>query len=1234
VSLAYAQGGSRVTGITYPDAGTVAFAYLDAGAPGRISRRTDRRGFATSFTFDAAGTLASVTSAVGGGKPDVQNRFAASEGRGLATSVDAANLYTLLDGPRSDVADRTRIWIDRLGQPTRVEDPFGALTRFFRTNTTFPTLVTRTVAANGAAAAATYDGRGNVLTSTDSATYRDAGGTRTYATARYAWDPTWNEATKVVDPEQNASPVADSVTAAYDSATGNRLWSRDALGRTATYEYDAASRLLTAMVSPEGHRTALGYDGRGNLRWVETPLGVRTTYHRDSIGRVVKSVAPLEGGTTSVDSTTYDVMDRALESRTIAPPTNYVQQRAGDGSGSTSKTLPAAVLVVSHTYDAEGNRLSTTRGGQPMPTGIGALTTSWTYDGLGRVLTETASDGRVDAIEYDPAGNAVRRTTRRGHVVRSEYDAVGRLIRKTVPEVDHGRKQEQPAEARTWHFPRYAQDAPDGPMETVNQGGHTLVLEREISEYTYDVMGNLRSATNPWARVSRGWNPNGTLAADTLQIATYASGFGAGEHVYATAATYDLSGRPTALRHPAPIAPRVGGVLKDTEAYEYHGDGKLRSVTDVLGNRFAYEYHPDGAVRSLLTPTGYLSEWTYDGDGRLRSATETLPREMEVDGLPTTVLHRDSFRYDLRGKMTDARTRTGRVMNRYSGLGHLVWHRTEEGDWDWGADESVALTAHDEEEYTLDALANYQQARSSRKAEQADVVRPSTRSYTYQASTGRLSSLVGNRDRADLEPFYTGPLFDEAGNTVREDYAVTARKRLVTWNYYDAEDRLRVLDRRICLYSGAGCSAQAGAGEETSTFEEHRYDALGRRVFSRTRQDLDCTASPGCDNTARRFVWNGDALLYEIRALGHTGAGSAMERDTGLALPSDGGKITGRVAYTNGPGIDRPLNFIRMNFSAGWNGPEAIYPHRNWRGQIDRLSFVDGTFQRCKGEPGPPATWGATLQDCLGAATPASSLSMIYGGADRIAATWIGGQLDNMRDASGKLYMRHRFYDPLTGQFTQEDPIGLAGGVNLYGFANGDPATYRDPYGLTSEECCPQWLVDASAGFGDAASFGLTNLAREYIVGGNENVDKSSGAYISGSVAGAVAITVATSGAGSAGNGARATTLVDDAARGAANVADDAAVRAVPRQIPATGPRVTPAQSKQIQQMGNTHGCHTCGARQPGGNGTWVGDHQLPTGFNPAGRPQTLQPQCHACSRTQGGWVSSIIAWAQRLGTP
>lgn len=48
---------------------------------------------------------------------------------------------------------------------------------------------------------------------------------------------------------------------------------------------------------------------------------------------------------------------------------------------------------------------------------------------------------------------------------------------------------------------------------------------------------------------------------------------------------------------------------------------------------------------------------------------------------------------------------------------------------------------------------------------------------------------------------------------------------------------------------------------------------------------------------------------------------------------------------------------------------------------------------------------------------------------------------------------------------TQLDPIGLAGGVNLYGFAEGDPVNFRDPMGLCPDDVkkngvCPGGLTD------------------------------------------------------------------------------------------------------------------------------------------------------------------------------
>jgi RHS repeat-associated protein len=48
----------------------------------------------------------------------------------------------------------------------------------------------------------------------------------------------------------------------------------------------------------------------------------------------------------------------------------------------------------------------------------------------------------------------------------------------------------------------------------------------------------------------------------------------------------------------------------------------------------------------------------------------------------------------------------------------------------------------------------------------------------------------------------------------------------------------------------------------------------------------------------------------------------------------------------------------------------------------------------------------------------------------------------------GYVYLRNRWYDPQTGRFLSQDPIGLAGGVNLYAYAGNNPASYSDPFGL------------------------------------------------------------------------------------------------------------------------------------------------------------------------------------------
>jgi RHS repeat-associated protein len=55
-------------------------------------------------------------------------------------------------------------------------------------------------------------------------------------------------------------------------------------------------------------------------------------------------------------------------------------------------------------------------------------------------------------------------------------------------------------------------------------------------------------------------------------------------------------------------------------------------------------------------------------------------------------------------------------------------------------------------------------------------------------------------------------------------------------------------------------------------------------------------------------------------------------------------------------------------------------------------------------------------------------------------------------DSTQLYYMRGRWYDPNTGRFMSQDPIGLAGGINQYAFASSDYINGSDPSGLLCDD--------------------------------------------------------------------------------------------------------------------------------------------------------------------------------------
>ncbi|MBX3174976.1 MAG: RHS repeat-associated core domain-containing protein [Gemmatimonadaceae bacterium] len=1033
------RNGTRISAIVEATGDSIVYNY--AGASLVPNERLDRLGKSVRWEYSVAGRVARVAAALGT-NDTVATRLCTAETRALAAcaidgsaarAVAASRYRSILDGPRpdSDARDVSQFYVGRFGAVDSIVDPYGARTRIFREDAQSPALATRVIDPAGITSKTVYAQGRPVLRVVE-----DQWSSGSRDTTIVSWDTTWNVVT------EQRSPSGRLTRQGVDASTGNILWQASGSGESTKVhmKYDSRNRPTQVFtVRPFSTDTTVlesyTYSGKfGNLTTTITGTGQRTFTWLDDAGTVDSLESTLVGPGACHATTNpcvrqhfrRDLARRVLMDSTISPAVDWSINP--ESSAPFTGSAPSLLGLVATTYDKEGRPLTVARWTPGPEYAASSATSTFRYDALGR-QTSASIGGAFDTTTYDKAGNAVRIRTRNGHIITQTFDALGRVTSRTTPEVRYPKTScttcwQGLQTSYTLRIPYYQTRV--GPAAY----SEDVVIPSETAVFAYDAAGRMVQADNPLVRVRRGYYPNGALKADTSEMRAYNytetnSGF-SGLHRTFLTFEYDREGRRLKRTDSS------GGV----QTYGYDALGQLAWTRDSVPSQqsrratFSYDYRGN-LIQQAIDSSNFVDTWAYDAYGRAVSRTGNFV---------------DSMEYDIRGKRTRV---DGRLT--YPDGPEIVMTAAYDGFGNLVATGTTGDAIHSTDEFQPDALGN-----SFRRFGNRGQAMSATESATESNfSGGKLMSATGLPYPTPADSNRTGPndgppvqaydelalQYDAAGNVkfqssyrhtwVKPDpgypgyWIISPTGHSFTWTFYDADARPRFVQRHVRGTSPAS---------PQTTYHEYWYDALGRRVLVRDRSDsTSCgtsseTAPVPCQQAIVRSTWDGSQLLREKRSLG----GWHLP-DNGLEGSSGPTPWFGTRRYTHAGDIDAPVMV--------WL--DDVYPRalvRNWRGSAAGavLLHTCGGVGGCRADS--TTVYPATRVDVL--------FSREYAPGVPEPNAWLGSLIDEQRDATGLLYRRNRYYDPTTGRFTQPDPIGLAGGLNLYWYGDGDPVNNSDPLGL------------------------------------------------------------------------------------------------------------------------------------------------------------------------------------------
>lgn len=857
----------------------------------------------------------------------------------------------------------------------------------------------------------------------------------------------------------------------------------------ATYTYDANGR-YDKLTDEEGNVTDYDFDDLGLLTSVTTAFGTvdaRTTSYEWDVAwkRPTKITTPLLVTDIVLDSAglaekitetnlaAYGVANQKRE-RIITTEryagTQVMKRQAIDG--------PRAENKVVIDYDTNGRVTTVSRTVSPTKT----LVTSYSdYDAHGRVGKITYPSGLVHEYDYHPRGavtefreivGAVTRTTHLDYYPSGDleritypdgsfdnniYDAARRLILTTrddddtelddVPRRQFYHDIESNVELeKIWNIvggwvrnPECGFNDPPGCLrwtweESVvvmyehifdHDSLNRLVLSkwsdsnREVG-YEYFKNGILKSAIDGFDRTTEfDLDSNNELRTTTFR------------DTGTSVIDYDANGNVSAIADP----------LSKVTTYERDGFGQVWKRISPSSGETNYEYDVAGNLVRKTDARGVTLLYTYDGINRLESVT--------VEGEPNA---RETFAYDTDkaghlyqvtdevGTHTILRNEAGEVLSRLSIVSGttLTTSRTYDAS---GRLDSLTYPSGLVVNYVYDSIGDIDKITAAGAGVSlSDVVRnvqyrPFGPIASFTFGNGEVRAYSFDNDY-ELESLVSGSSIDR-------DFS------------YDLNGNIESFDTRTFEYDVMDRVDRHTGADGTW---DYKYDLNGNREWHKenavqTTYNYDANATQlltlsGGTTETRSYDLNGNTIQIGGRYFDHNELNRFWRyRDGSLTVTykhnafgerqvkDDESTIT-RFVYSGPNLLHERVGSIKRDY---------IYLDGLLVGMVKNgvLYFVHGDHL------GRPEVVTNSAQSVVW-----NSQNNAFDNTpsiDLIGNLNIGfpGQYYDIEN--GMYYNYFRTYDPSTGRYLENDPIGLSGGLNTYGYVDGNPLSFIDPFGLAGE---------------------------------------------------------------------------------------------------------------------------------------------------------------------------------------